>query len=591
MNTFTIGNPPLKDILKDIGNGNIQLPIFQRSWVWDDYHIRSLIASVSQSFPIGAILTLEAGSTEVRFKTRLFNGVDPKHEQNEPETLILDGQQRLTALYQSLMSGKAVSTQNSQGKESFRYYYLDMEACLKNEIERERAILSCGENFQLHTDSEKIIALSPPGTLFSTVDDEYANNVFPVSKIFDCDDWQIGYQEYWDFDRDKSIFFNSFRREVIAKFSECRVPVIQIPRKTPKEAICLIFDKVNTRGLTLTVFDLLTATFASDDFDLREDWDKRYEQLKEKHSVLEELENTNFLRALTLLATNANPELPISCTRREILRLTLEDYKNWSDQVEAGFVAAARFLHRQKIFKARDLPYQTQLVPLAAILANLGDISEIKEARQKIARWYWCGVLGEMYGAATDTRFANDLSEVTAWVKGTADEPRTVRESSFRENRLTELRTRNSAAYKGVHALVMHEREGMKCSDFRTEIPIDEKIYFDDNIDIHHIFPKVWCDRQGIESNEYNSIINKTALSASTNRKIGGCAPSEYLLRIQEDVGIDNTAMDKILASHLISADALRKNDFWDFYEVRKEALLNVIQKAMGKSVITESEE
>ena len=162
MNTFTIGNPLLKDILKDIGNGNIQLPIFQRSWVWDNYHIRSLIASVSQSFPIGAILTLEAGSTEVRFKTRLFYGVDPKHKQNEPDTLILDGQQRLTALYQSLMSGKAVSTQNSQGKKSDRYYYLNMEACLNNEIERERAILSCGDNFQLHADGEKIIQLSRP---------------------------------------------------------------------------------------------------------------------------------------------------------------------------------------------------------------------------------------------------------------------------------------------------------------------------------------------------------------------------------------------------------------------------------------------
>ena len=591
MNTFRIDNPPLKDILKDIGHGNTQLPIFQRSWVWDDYHIRSLIASVSQSFPIGAILTLEAGGTEVRFKTRLFNGVDPKHEQNKPETLILDGQQRLTALYQSLMSGKAVSTQNARGTESFRHYYLDMEACLKNEIERERAILSCGENFQLHTDSEKTIELSPPGTLFPIDHDEYRNNVFPVSKIFDDDAWQEGYQEYWNFDSNKIKFFNKFRREVISKFYECRLPVIQIPRETPKEAICLIFDKVNTRGLTLTVFDLLTATFASEDFDLREDWNKRYEQLKEKHQVLEELENTNFLRALTLLATNANPKLTVSCTRREILQLTLEDYQKWADQVEAGFIEAARFLHRQKIFNAGDLPYQTQLVPLAAILADLGDISEIKETRQKIARWYWCGVLGEMYGAATDTRLANDLSEVTAWIKGTADEPRTVREANFLENRLTELRTRNGAAYKGVHALVMHERKGMKCSDFRTQIPIDEKIYFDDNIDIHHIFPKAWCERQGIKPNDYNSIINKTALSASTNRNIGGRAPSEYLSRIQEESGIDDTAMDKILASHLISAEALRADKFWIFYEARKEALLSAIEEAMGKSINRKNEE
>ena len=127
-----------------------------------------------------------------------------------------------------------------------------------------------------------------------TTESEYENRVFPVSKIFDCDDWHMGYQDYWNFDRDESKFFNQFRREVISNFNECLVPVIQIPRETRKEAICLIFDKMNTRGLTLTVFELLTATFASEDFDLREDWDKRYKQLKEKHPVLEELENTNF---------------------------------------------------------------------------------------------------------------------------------------------------------------------------------------------------------------------------------------------------------------------------------------------------------
>ena len=591
MSTFSIDNPLLNDILKNIGSGKIQLPVFQRPWVWDDYHIRSLIASVSQSFPIGAVLTLQAGGTEVSFKTRLFNGVDSISNQDEPEILILDGQQRLTALYQSLMSGKAVFTQNARGKDILRYYYLDMEACVKNEVEREEAVLSCGEDFQLHTASGKTIELLPQGHLFSAANEEYKNKMFPVNKIFDYDDWQMEYQEYWDFNNDKIKFFNKFRREIIERFKGCNVPVIEIPRETPKEAICLVFEKVNTRGVTLTVFELLTATFASKDFDLREDWDKRYEKIKEKYQVLEELESTNFLRALTLLATNANPESTISCTRRDILRLTLEDYQKWVDQVENGFVKAARFLHRQKVFNARDLPYQTQLVPLAAILANLGDIGETKRAQQKIARWYWCGVLGEMYGAATDTRFASDLSEVTEWVKETGKEPRTIREANFREDRLSELRTRNGAAYKGIHALVMHDRGEMKCSDFRTGVPIDEKVYFDDNIDIHHIFPKAWCEKQRIKPDDYNSIINKTALSAGTNRKIGGSAPSKYLLKIQEEAGIDAANMDKILDAHFICPNTVRRDDFPSFFKTRKEALVKIIEEAMGKRIIREGDD
>ncbi len=590
MSTFDVKQPFLQDMLKNIGNGRIQLPDFQREWVWDDYHIRSLIASVSQSFPIGVVLALEANGIDIRFKTRFLEGVDSQYANKKPEILILDGQQRLTALFQALMSGRPVSTQNTRGNESLRSYYLDMETCIKDEIEREEAVLSCGEDRLLQTVSGEIIDLLPVQTLFST-EREYTNNMFPVDKIFDSAAWRREYSKHWNHDSDKIELFDKFEGEIIDCFKQYNVPVIQLHNETPKEAVCLVFEKVNTRGVTLTVFELLTASFAVDNFDLRDDWDNRYERMKGKFPVLEELESTNFLRALTLLATNANPETTISCTRRDILRLTLEDYKKWADQIEDGFVEAARFLHRQKIFNARDLPYQTQLVPLAAILANLGDLGKAKRVQQNIARWYWCGVLGEMYGAATDTRFANDLSEVTASVKETTKEPRTVREANFQEIRLPELRTRNGAAYKGIHALIMHNRGTTKCSDFHTGVPIDEKIFFDDNIDIHHVFPKAWCDKHGIKPHDYNSIINKTALSASTNRKIGGGAPSEYLPRIQKEAEIDNAAMDEILASHLICANALRTDDFWGFFEARREALLEAIEKAMGKKVNREGQD
>ena len=131
----------------------------------------------------------------------------------------------------------------------------------------------------------------------------------------------------------------------------------------------------------------------------------------------------------------------------------------------------------------------------------------------------------------------------------------------------------------------------MRCSDFRTEVPIDEKIYFDDNIDIHHIFPKAWCDRQSIKPDDYNSIINKTALSARTNRKIGGKAPSEYLSTIQEEARINQTTMDNILTSHLICPDMLRDDNFLGFFKTRKEALVNAIEEAMGKKVIRDGED
>ena len=116
----------------------------------------------------------------------------------------------------------------------------------------------------------------------------------------------------------------------------------------------------------------LRPPFAAGNFQLREDWDSREQRLKTGYTVLENLQSDAFLQALTLLVTKAS-DRAVGCRRRDILRLSVEDYVKWADEVEKGFIEAARFMHSQKIFRARDLPYQTQLVPLAAILAGLGD--------------------------------------------------------------------------------------------------------------------------------------------------------------------------------------------------------------------------
>ena len=575
MSTFRIDQPFLQDLLKEIGSGKRQLPDFQRGWVWDNDRIRSLIASVSREFPIGSVLTLKAGGTDMHFETRLIEGVNTANVRREPDTLILDGQQRLTALFQTLMLGNVVFKRNAQGTEIRRYYYLDMETCTGNETDREEAVISCREDRRLQVPTSngktKTIDLSLPK-------EQYENHIFPVHKIFDSADWRRGYMEHWNQDSKKIQSLFEFEGKILQSFNRYNVPVIELDGAS-KEAVCLVFEKVNTGGVTLTVFELITASLAAENFRLRDDWKLRQKRLR-THKVLGKLEGVNFLQALTLVDTK-NRKAAVSCKRKEILELDRKRYEEWAAQIEAGFVKAAHFLHRQKIFNARDVPYSAQLVPLAAILTDLDRMSEAEGAQQKIARWYWCSVLGEMYAGSTDTQAANDFSEVTAWVKEGGKEPTTIKEADFQKKRLSELRTRGSALYKGIHALMMHDRGA---SDFYTGYPIDEKIFFEDRVDIHHIFPRAWCDRNNIPANIYNSIINKTAISARTNRQIGGHAPSVYLQRIQEEAGMDDTEMDKRLAAHLISADALRTDDFWGFFEARKEALFRVIQKAMDEN-------
>ena len=126
MTTFDSTKSSLSDLLREIRSGKIQLPDFQRSWVWDDDHIRDLLVSIARSFPIGAVMLLEAGG-EVRFQTRPIEGLEGKIPLGQqPEKLILDGQQRLTTLTQTLVLEEPVNTRTAKGKRIQRHYYFDI---------------------------------------------------------------------------------------------------------------------------------------------------------------------------------------------------------------------------------------------------------------------------------------------------------------------------------------------------------------------------------------------------------------------------------------------------------------------------------
>jgi hypothetical protein len=567
----------------------MQLPDFQRGWVWDDERIKSLLASISAAFPIGAVMLMETGG-ETRFKPRPVEGTDPQLESISPDTLILDGQQRFTSLYRALICQSPVAARKPNRKFEERWYYINMVAALASDSDREEAIVSVPVDRIVKTFGREI------SLDLSCREKEYAEHHFPMNSIFDSAEWRQGYCDYWRYDKDHVRLFNEFEKRVIKRFEQYQVPVIKLTKETPKEAVCLVFEKVNTGGVTLDVFDLLTASFAADGFQLRDDWEDREKELKSKHKVLRDLEGDDFLQVVALLATQSHrrdklakgvesDRLPgIGCKRKDILGLEVAEYRKWAPQAQDGFIRAARFLHSQKIFASRDLPYKTQLVPLAAILADLGPAGETEGARRKIARWYWCGVLGEMYGGTLEYRFARDLPEVVNMVNGEGD-PATVSEAYFSSSRLLTLRTRNSAAYKGVYALLM--REG--CRDFRTGEPIESHTFLDDRIDIHHIFPRAWCQDQQIDKKYRDSIVNKTAISSDTNKRIGRKAPSDYIPALEQSAGIDPGTMDSILLSHRIAPDLLRADDFWGAFSAREDALIRLIEDAMGKPVMRDS--
>jgi hypothetical protein len=221
------------------------------------------------------------------------------------------------------------------------------------------AIISAPEDKIVRSNFGRVVELD-----LSTGDKECENHMFPLNIVFDPIEsqmWMNDYQKYNNYDPAILKKYAQFFAEVLVPIQRFKVPVITLSKDTPKEAVCQVFENVNTGGVSLTVFELMTATFAADNFELRKDWETRYKKLIEKsalsisnqkEAILSVVSSTDFLTAITLLDRyyiKLNGGEAISCKKRDVLKLTLSKYKQYANDLSEGrFIQAASFLKRTK---------------------------------------------------------------------------------------------------------------------------------------------------------------------------------------------------------------------------------------------------
>ncbi len=569
---------PLTDLMKAVDTGAAQLPDFQRGWVWNDDRIKALILSVIHNFPVGAAMFLEYGNESIHFKHKPIEGSDAAPNA-EPDELILDGQQRLTSLYNALYSKKPVHTKTDKGKEIDRYYYLNIEKAIDPSSDDEEIVISVPATKQVTSDFGRKIELD-----LSTRQDEFRMKMFPLNIILNSGEeqgWQNEYYAYYNYDPAIIRQFTELFSKIMMPTQKYAMPVILLDKETPKEAVCQVFENVNTGGVSLTVFELVTAIFAMDDFPLREDWKNRQEKYF-SGDLLDIVTATDFLTALTLL-TSFKAGGTVSCKKKDVLALKLTAYTKYADDLCIGFTVAEKLLKEERIFSSRDLPYSTQLIPLAAICTVLLEGNKIYTTTVKnmVKQWYWCGVFGELYGSANETRYANDIAQVIKWITDGGELPKTIKDFFFNPTRLLSLQSRQSAAYKGIMALILKNH----ARDFISGAEMDFSTYSNEKIDIHHIFPKGYCTGQGYDKNKWNSIVNKTPISASSNREIGGVAPSVYLRKLEKKGSVLPSDLDNYVETHWIDHNLLRNDEFPGFMIDRAKKLLRAIEAATGRTI------
>jgi len=554
MNLYEDTNPrELKELLRQINGGEAVLPDFQRNFVWDPNMTMELIISIAENYPAGSLLRIR--NTQNLFAYREFEG-SPALNNLKPIYLVLDGQQRLTSLYQAFY-----------GVGDSRYY-LNLRSLLDGN-DFEDSIFYIRSNHKRIKQYEdfgyQAKELILPLSVLKDGSGEYGKWVRKVARLQPNEKARVELEDSLEH-VDSSI-------QVIDDY---RFPVVTLSDSTNAEAVCTIFETLNRTGVKLSPFELLTARFWHQNLNLRQKWADAIE----KYPIITDFEVDPYysLQIVSLIARSAP-----SCKRTDVLNLEkniVEQY--WDDAID-GLGKALKFLQDDcGVLTPLWLPYNTIVVPMAAIFARTLKLTgpKVGTARDKVNRWFWCAIYGQKYESAPNSQSALDFGEVTRWIDG-GDVPESVRSFRFDPAGLRDITSRQRAVYRGTIALIMRHRS----YDFHSHKPLTLEVINENHVDDHHVFPNKHLERQGVAPRLRDCVLNHTLIDRTTNIRISDRSPSDYLAEIQKERG--NARFKELLDSHLLPSEKgspFWTDDFESFLNWRQDVLFREIQNVTGLS-------
>lgn len=473
---ITYDNPKLVGMVERAREGKVVLPEFQRDFVWSRDGITDLLVSILRGYFIGSFLVLNTDIESSPFAVRPVQGVNRHEDDLKPELMLLDGQQRLTSLHY-VLAVPDIPLRNT--KASYRFF-LDLSKLASGDFEG--AVISersnqCKERLKRET--------------------QFQTLVIPFTEVERWNSWPFGYEK-WLLDRDKDKYFNEYFNyqkpawtKAINDLQQVRVQVLVIPKVPPDnpdrvDEVCAIFEKMNSTGVKLSVFDLLTARLYRHQINLRELWKEAigdHDHLR----ALSDGDSADYgIYTLRTLALLRGEEI----RRKTLINLSPDNFKgDWRTAAEYVNKALERMQSTNQdgfgAFSPKWIPYSTMVSTLAALLHYVDTWKVNHRAYKYIQKWYWGSVFLERYAGAADTTSTRDYRELTALF---ADETR--KPSVFTEvDKRMPLRgsfsllgmARLNSTYRGVMNLIA--KRGAR--DFRA----DDNIQFH-KLDDHHIFPQ-----------------------------------------------------------------------------------------------------
>lgn len=553
----------LSTLLGWLREARFVVPDFQREFEWQPWDIRDLVRSIFLDYYIGSLLLWKG-------KRQNFDALacEPLYGfmgAGRPEYIVLDGQQRLTAMYYAF-TGPDVPLPN---RVSRALYSVRIDRFMAEQYD---------DAFNYDWTSKRLDAF------FADRDALFAAHVFPCSVLgtggWELPNWVQEYERYWheragdaarrgdeaeaDAARHHAENGRAFGDHLREMMQDYQISYIELDEDLALDKVCDIFTQLNSKGVRLDVFDLMNALLKPQGLQLKHMWRQAAPHLS---FVDTERMNVYVLQVMSillqaycspkylyyLLPGQTKPTRGLDGTRgNEVLLPTVSDFEAlWRRAVAAldDAIEMLRHPHEFGVVSAKYLPYVSILPVFAALQTHLAGCPPEDRfgGQRKIRHWYWASVFTNRYSGSVESTSARDYQDVKAWIADEAAEPAPIREfkTQFRSLDLRRETRSGTSVYNGVFNLLVIA--GARDWITGTVPPYDD-------LDDHHIVPAAWGTKH-ITGNLIHSILNRTPLTADTNRKIiGDSLPNVYLPRMIAKNGEE--AVRATLETHFISPTA-----------------------------------
>lgn len=584
----------LNTLIGRLKEGRFVIPDFQREFEWEPWDVRELMRSIFLDYYIGSLLLWKGNKRN--FQTLACEPIYGHEGQERAEYIVLDGQQRLTAMYYAFLLPDVPLPNRS----SRAVYYIRVDEFMDEDYDKAFHYDWFSKYWDKLIDDRKA---------------QYASHVFPLSVVgaggFRLFEWIQGYERYW-LDKaansgdgiaiqarqyaENAIVFGEHLKGITEEY---QISYIELDQDLAVDKVCDIFTQINSRGIRLDAFDLINALLKPKDLQLKLMWREAAPRLA---FVDTRKMNVYILQVMSILRqAYCSPKYlyfllpgeekpirdPDGTRRKEILVSDAADFEAlWNKAINALEKAIELLRHPQEFgaISSNYLPYVSILPAFAALQAYVKALppNQQLDAQRKIRHWYWASVFTNRYSGSVESTTARDFLDVIAWIKDSENEPSLLLEfeSRFRNLELRKETRRGTSIYNGVFNLLV--LRGAR--DWMTgNVPLHGEL------DDHHIIPR-WWGNEHLEGDLINTILNRTPLSAETNRHVINLRlPNVYLPELIAENG--EQTVRAILESHFISPaaqaillrDPFTPEDFEAFIAERQRTIQEAIESLLIK--------